>query len=529
MRRLTALAHGPRRAPAPAALGLLLAAELLVISLAYQHGFPFTCREQAPSWFCAFAGRMVPRAIGALAALGLFALARRDVLGALMARGASPRGRALAVNLAGLALVLAPWTFLSDAAGPRITALALLSWCSGGVLSTVGLALQLAPRPAWAALLRQHAGSLAALLALGLAAPELADLLQPLWRIEAVTGATFAAVVRTLGVFGYEVLAEPAEKLIGTPGFVIAVGPQCAGVEGIVLVALFTTLFLLLFRRELRFPHVLALYPLGFALSWGLNVLRIAALLAIGLDGHPELAVGGFHSHAGWVAFTGLALLLILVARHLPVLHRPARPSPGAARPPPLLADPQVARLLPFAVMMGSALVASTLSQTPAHLYPWRALAMAAALALVLPTLRGLIRRPDPRALAVGGFIAALWITTGPEAGAPPQGTLAGAALGLWIGSRLLGSTLLVPVIEELVFRDYLLRRLAPRPVLAAALSCLAFAALHERWLVAGLAGLALCLLRHRRGEVSDAIAAHMVANGCIGLWAWTTGAWHIL
>ena len=58
---------------------IVMAVELLAISLLYQHGFDFTCRDMAPVWFCAFAGRIVPRALGVLAALVLFAIRAPDL------------------------------------------------------------------------------------------------------------------------------------------------------------------------------------------------------------------------------------------------------------------------------------------------------------------------------------------------------------------------------------------------------------------------------------------------------------------
>ena len=47
------------------------------------------------------------------------------------------------------------------------------------------------------------------------------------------------------------------------------------------LVTIFVTLYLWLFRAELRFPRALLLYPLGIAASAALNVLRIGALLTL--------------------------------------------------------------------------------------------------------------------------------------------------------------------------------------------------------------------------------------------------------
>jgi exosortase E/protease (VPEID-CTERM system) len=88
-------------------------------------------------------------------------------------------------------------------------------------------------------------------------------------------------------------------------------------------------------------------------------------------------------------------------------------------------------------------------------------------------------------------------------------------------------------VIEELFFRGYLLTRLdGPqlwRRVLAVALSSLAFALLHGRWIEAGLAGLVFALVALRRGRVADAIWAHVVANSTVAAVAAARGDWSLL
>lgn len=512
-------------------VALVAAGELLAISLLYQHGFDFTCREAAPAWFCAFAGRIVPRALAVLAVLALFVVARRGAVAALLAAPGA-RGPGLALNFAGFALILAPWFGLGDDSPRGLVAAAVAAWSLGGVLAAAGLALMLAPWPAWRRLVAEQGGILAALLVTGLALPELGDWLQPLWRVEAITEATFAATLKMLALMGYVVEAYPAEKIIGTGAFAVAVGPQCSGVEGFMLITVFLALYIGLFRRELRFPHVLLLFPTGLLLSWVFNVLRISVLVAIGLEGRPELAIGAFHSHAGWLSFTLLSLLLILASRAVPVLRHDTGRAPTAL--PPFFRDPAVVRILPFIVFMASALLANAFSQTPGMLYPWRALAMAAALALVWPALRALPWRLDPLSLGAGVAVAGLWIVTGPEAGDPPYGTLAGGAFALWLLARIVGTTLLVPVIEELFFRDYLIGRLAPagqgmRLLFAVAVSTAAFAALHDRWIVAALAGAVFAGLYGRSRNVTDAILAHGTANGLIAAFALATGAWHIL
>lgn len=513
-------------------LAVLIGGELLVISLLYQHGFDFTCRDAAPVWFCAFAGRIVPRVLGVLAALILFVIARRAVLGQLLATGGKPT-IGIALNLVGFILILLPWFGLSDSSAPALVTVAALLWSVGGLLAATGLAMCLASPAGWGRLGAQHGLTLAVLLIVGLALPELSDQLQPLWRVDAVTELTFAATLWVLGFVGYAVQAVPAEKLIGTEDFYVAVGPQCSGVEGFVLITVFLALYIGLFRRELRFPQVLLLFPLGLALSWLFNVLRISVLLMIGLEGQAELAIGAFHSHAGWLSFTVLSLVLILASRAVPwFMRRDAAVS--ASTLPPFFRDPAVVRILPFIVFMASALLASTWSQSPGELYLWRALAMGAGLALVWEGLRALPWRVDAFAFGAGLAIALMWIVTGPATGDAPYGTLTGTAFALWLVARIIGTTVFVPVIEELFFRDYLISRIAPSGrgvamIVAVIISTAAFAALHDRWIVAAIAGLVFAALVWRSRNVTDAILAHATANGVIAIFALATGAWHIL
>lgn len=323
-------------------------------------------------------------------------------------------------------------------------------------------------------------------------------------------------------------------KLIGAREFFVRVGPQCSGVEGFALITVFLSLYMGLFWRDLRFPHALLLFPVGLLASWVFNVTRIVILLVIGIEGSPDLAIGGFHSHAGWLAFTLLSIGLIALSRLVPLWSRRVATPQELA---PFLADPVVAQILPFIVFMASGLLASTFFADPAQAYPLRALAMAAALALVWPWLRGLTWRLDPIALISGLGIGVAWVVTSPipeEVVVSPVMGMGGAMAAVWIGTRIIGTTLLVPVIEEVLFRGYLIDRIAPTRqtgamILAIAVGAVLFAALHDRWLAAGLAGLVFGALVWRSDNLTDAIVSHGAANGLIAAWALATGAWHII
>lgn len=514
---------------------VLLTLELLALSVLYKHNFEFTCNAHAPHGLCQFAGRVVPRALGVIAGLSLFVLARRGALQSVLGARVS-LATPLLINLAGFALIIAPWTILSDESAPTTMLFGAALWLVGSVATIAGLILMVAPANAWRSFFAQNGLVLSMLVAAGMLLPEFADQFGLIWQLGWITDVTFDAVVWILTAIGYEIYAIPETKVIGNADFAVEVGAPCSGVEGFALITVFLSIYFGLFRRELRFPQALLLIPIGIFVSWCFNVLRISVLIAIGFAGAPDLAVGGFHSHAGWLTFTMLAIGLILISRNVSYFQR-QEPAQVLRTPEvPFLSDPMVAQILPFAVFMATALLASTFHETPSLLYPLRAAVTAGALVLIWPYLRNLPWRFDSIAALSGLAIGVLWIATSPAAeGAPPFGALTGLALAVWIAARLIGTALLVPVLEELMFRQYIQSRIAPegsgiwRTVIAVGVATALFAVLHDRWIAAALAGLVFSALVLRSRNITDAILSHGVANLTIALWALATGAWHIL
>jgi len=104
------------------------------------------------------------------------------------------------------------------------------------------------------------------------------------------------------------------------------------------------------------------------------------------------------------------------------------------------------------------------------------------------------------------------------------------------IAVRWAGAALLVPVMEELFWRSFLMRWLqapvfegvGPQQVGAKAvvLSTFVFMLAHPLWLAAIVAGLAYALLYRRSGKLWTAVLAHAVTNGALGLWVVQTRQW---
>lgn len=501
-----------------------------------RHSFGIDCNPAAFG-LCDIARNILLLSYSLGAALVLLALFDRGAFARLIGQ-TDTRAVPLCMNLAGMGLLFASLPVLQAAPTGAMFAGLVALWAVAIGLVIVGSVLMIAPASGWAQFLRSLGWAGPLVVIAGAVAPFVAVALRPLWNGEALSNLTFHNVTWMLQVMGQDVVSRPEEKIIGAGTFFVDIAPSCSGIEGLVLTTTFATIYMALFRADLRFPHALLILPMALFASWMLNGVRIAVLVQIGISGYPELAIGGFHSHAGWLMFTLLSLGIVLVAQSIPFFHARTAPqhSAPAAPLPPFFQDPMVAQIFPFLVFMASALLASTFSQTPAIVYPLRALAMLAALALFWPYLRALPWRIDPLAVGVGVFIAAYWVGFAPTSDAPPPFAELGAgAAAIWLIARCVGTSICVPIIEELFFRGYLMQRIAPvgasrfYGVLSVLVTSGLFAALHDRWIEAGIAGVLFALIMLRSRNVTDAIICHAVANALIAGWALASGNWSMI
>jgi exosortase/archaeosortase family protein len=149
-------------------------------------------------------------------------------------------------------------------------------------------------------------------------------------------------------------------QTLGTPAFQLEIAPQCSGYEGIALILVFVAVYLWLFRRELRFPHTLLL-PVGVLAIWFANVLRITALIALGTSVSAGVALGGFHSQAGWLFFLAVSLGLMAVSHRVRLFAAPAVTRPEASGGP-RDATEAATLLVPVLVLLASVMVTSAIS-----------------------------------------------------------------------------------------------------------------------------------------------------------------------
>lgn len=427
----------------------------------------------------------------------------------------------------------------------RLSAAWLAVWLTLASATFLLWLLAIAPGRFWLRLVRQQHGALLMGVLLGIGVWMLVGMLtrqeaplaqKELW--SALSGLTLQLVYLMLGWFYTDLVYEPETASVGTASFPVEITYACSGIEGISLVILFLALYLWLFRKDLHFPQALWLLPIGIVAIWLANAIRITALIAIGTSLSPAVAGEGFHSHAGWVAFTLVAFGAIVLSHRMHFLSV-AKPGPPVfTKSEPLAA----ALLVPFMVLMAASMVTTAFSAGFEAMYPLKVLAAGGVLWYYRRAYSRLGWSCSWHAIGIGVAVFLLWIALEPSVDSSKTelgrgvADLSTWAATVWLTFRVLGSVIIVPLVEELAFRSYILRKLIARDFekvsvdqftwLSFLASSALFGLLHGRWLAGTLAGMAYALALYRRGQLGDAVLAHATTNALIAVSVLVYGRW---
>ncbi len=415
----------------------------------------------------------------------------------------------------------------------------LAIWLASGTATLVFWAMAVLPADLWIRLLEQSWRGIVAGSVLGVVAFTAGLLARDQWNL--LSKATLQVVRGLLGLVYSNLVYDPAINSIGTATFHVEITPECSGYEGVGLMAGLLAVALWALRRDFRFPRALVLLPVAITLAWLANALRIAALVVLGNSGYPDLALGGFHSLAGWVLFLGVGLGLIAAALRSPFFSQIPAEGPHASGP-----AFDAAYLVPAMTLIAISMVTATLSPGVDHYYPVRVIAVAIAFAVYRKHYDELRLKWSWFAVGIGCGVFAFWVALERYGSTPLTDGVVRSSLEsipqgwaiAWVVFRVLGSVIMVPVAEELAFRGYLTRRLISadfRSVppgqltwVSILVTSLLFGVLHGRWFAGTLAGVAYALVYRRRGELTDAVVAHAVTNGLIAIAVLATGAWSL-
>ncbi|WP_317201431.1 CAAX prenyl protease-related protein [Janthinobacterium sp.] len=209
-------------------------------------------------------------------------------------------------------------------------------------------------------------------------------------------------------------------------------------------------------------------------------------------------------------------------------------------------------RVLPFAVYIAFIFIADMLGRLgwAAQDLRWLYAVKIAAVAAVLLACRRHYTELRWRPLGAAALLTALftgvvvlvlwislnadWMVIGASAGFDPRNN--GAIDWLMVAIRIGGAALVVPVMEELFWRSFLMRWIdtpkfldldpARVGVRGFIVTVILFGFEHNLWLAGIVAGVAYSVLYMRSQNLWSPILAHGVTNGLLGVWIISTGQW---
>jgi exosortase E/protease (VPEID-CTERM system) len=460
--------------------------------------------------------RLLLSALTAVVILGWRGIA--EEFGRLRARALeqSERSAWIVLQLGSFALLWGSAALLLErdpGGGPPPTWL-LIGWPLLAVCSAGLAARATAPLDAWIALLHRRWRLMLTAASVGALAWVAGTWSQGQLR-EVLRLPTLRVAYALLDPFVDGAFIAPEAFQFGTQHFRVDLAPGCSGLDGIGLVGTFTVAWLIWMRKELRFPRALILLPIGIVASWLFNAVRLAMLAMIGEHGSGEAAIAGFHSVAGLVLFCVTAIGVVTIGHS--ARFQAAR---DVERAPWF--DATSAYLLPLLAWIGLGLLVEAFPIAPGVRLFLRSVAVILLLAAGRRQLAELARWPTSAGLILSAacVVVSLLLPTawreGVMASVEVHGTLE-RILGA------MGTLVLTPLVEELGFRGYLMRRPAsvhfeqvePRRSgwTGVILSTLLFGLLHPAWHVGLIYGLLFCAAYAWRGRLTDAILAHAVSN----------------
>jgi CAAX prenyl protease-like protein len=211
-------------------------------------------------------------------------------------------------------------------------------------------------------------------------------------------------------------------------------------------------------------------------------------------------------------------------------------------------ASPEYARLLPFGVFVVLTFGQGKLGATSLY---WVYLLKTVVGAWLIWESRPFVQEMrwsfSWEALAVGVMICAVWVGLDgfyPRLAKvetvwnPNEQFGAGSPMAwLYILVRLVGSTMVVPPLEEVFYRSFLYRYfvrinfltmpLGQFHALSFVVTSGIFGLMHpDRWVAGVLCGLAYQGLAIRKNRLGDAMTAHAITNFLLGLWVIWKGDW---
>ena len=205
---------------------------------------------------------------------------------------------------------------------------------------------------------------------------------------------------------------------------------------------------------------------------------------------------------------------------------------------------PAIPYVLPFALLFVTIYIAPMLHISKGIIYPVQTLLLAALLIyfrrIYQPEIRLMVDFP---AVLGGILVFAIWVL--PEGYYPEIGKSqfnpyeygSGWWIHVLIAFRLIGATVVIPVMEEVFWRSFAMRYLIDENFKSVPLGqfswfsfivvSIAFGFEHHQWLPGIIAGMVYAGILYRTKNLFSPILSHAVTNLLLGIYVIDTGKWY--
>ncbi len=371
--------------------------------------------------------------------------------------------------------------------------------------------------------------------------------------VDATTFKWSLAIYETFGNVTPSIDLSGPKPLVTVGGFTVLLSAACSGYQGMIAVSLIIGGLVVLEAPSLRLGRALVVASLSIVLVFLLNSVRIAVLLHVGEAYSARLAAEGLHSYLGTVLLLCVAALAMIALQHPFVRYDKPQPQWAGINHATSATSLDLSEALtvglrltvPLAAYLGCSILLGMLNTGFNWLYPVLA---TTGIVLLILNIKVIAEHCAQLSIlsgfGVGFAVYVFWVFMIPvdeAANTEFKTALASVPTALalvWMVFRLIGGSLVVPVLEELAFRagipGILGALLRPQvgagaaSIIAFAGSSLAFGLMHSNIIAGALAGACYGLLTLRTGKVGDAIVAHAVTNFLIAVTAVTTARWYL-
>lgn len=346
----------------------------------------------------------------------------------------------------------------------------------------------------------------------------------------------FEGVKLILSIHSDYVISDMETLQIGTGEFSVVLAPSCAGIQGVSLFLFFTLIFYFLERERLTISKKIYVFLMfsGALCSFLSNIVRIYLLIVIGDFGYIDWALGSFHSHLG------ISVSITLITGFcLGVVHFYSKNDFLNSFFKTIQINPVAPYLLPFVLLISASIYLKVLTPSWDIWYPVKVVLMLFSLFIFKDFYKKIIKVEFKLwPVVVGILIAVIWIYLPYQTEKTNFGDGLTSFKLIWIGFKIVGSCLLIPVIEELVFRGFLLRffinvnfyevKFGTFNLLSFGLTSLIFGLLHQHLWAGVIAGCLFNLLAYHRKSLFDTILCHSVSNILIAVFVIKTASWEL-